>query len=350
MIPKNLLSVEQRLKLETLRRGANGAYAQIALLIILLIQTPHFPLRHWYQFFVTSLIFILAFRRIIYERLKHQPQALVSHFDWSIYLGLFTSVLWATVTGLAIWYFRITHPTGIVHVFITNGLLAAVMYSLSPTPKIQKLYVLILGLTITSILFFNETGANKNLFLPMLIFTMYLAFAIRSHSFDLRSAYEFEDKLVEENQKLEDVVDSVPGFMIITNEKGEWLHSSKSMGELFDSIELKTEISSFIESRLETRTKEIDFPIQGENSFVLKLEKRSKGSIVVLGLPIGEIKHMRTQLEQQKTKAEYSARLAALGEIAGGVAHEINNPLAVITMSADLLRNKLNAEKVSEGI
>lgn len=122
------------------------------------------------------------------------------------------------------------------------------------------------------------------------------------------------------------------------------------MGELFDSIELKTEISSFIESRLETRTKEIDFPIQGENSFVLKLEKRSKGSIVVLGLPIGEIKHMRTQLEQQKTKAEYSARLAALGEIAGGVAHEINNPLAVITMSADLLRNKLNAEKVSEGI
>ena len=45
----------------------------------------------------------------------------------------------------------------------------------------------------------------------------------------------------------------------------------------------------------------------------------------------------------QKAKAEQSARMAALGQMAGGVAHEINSPLAIISLSMEII--KLNLEK-----
>ena len=49
---------------------------------------------------------------------------------------------------------------------------------------------------------------------------------------------------------------------------------------------------------------------------------------------ISERKQMETELEVRRAQAVASARLSALGMMAGGIAHEINNPLAVIHASA----------------
>jgi len=54
---------------------------------------------------------------------------------------------------------------------------------------------------------------------------------------------------------------------------------------------------------------------------------------------ITERKQMEAQIEASKEQMLASARLSALGMMAGGVAHEINNPLSIIHASAaDLLR------------
>jgi len=47
------------------------------------------------------------------------------------------------------------------------------------------------------------------------------------------------------------------------------------------------------------------------------------------------------ELESQRAKSLNSARLAELGELSAGIAHEINNPLAVISGTADILQRKL---------
>jgi C4-dicarboxylate-specific signal transduction histidine kinase len=51
----------------------------------------------------------------------------------------------------------------------------------------------------------------------------------------------------------------------------------------------------------------------------------------------------RTIVEQQQALLQ-SSKMAALGEMAGGVAHEINNPLAIIQFNADFAKKALGSD------
>jgi C4-dicarboxylate-specific signal transduction histidine kinase len=51
-------------------------------------------------------------------------------------------------------------------------------------------------------------------------------------------------------------------------------------------------------------------------------------------------------IDQQRQQIAFSSKMSALGEMAGGVAHEINNPLAIIKSSASIMRELLEDERV----
>ena len=56
-----------------------------------------------------------------------------------------------------------------------------------------------------------------------------------------------------------------------------------------------------------------------------------------------KFEHERQQFQIQLTEAE---RLSSLGQMAGGVAHEINNPLAIIRGKAELLKRRIQTGQV----
>ncbi|NQY99573.1 MAG: response regulator [Bdellovibrionales bacterium] len=68
-------------------------------------------------------------------------------------------------------------------------------------------------------------------------------------------------------------------------------------------------------------------------------EKLSNGDILWDGLLIDVTKEVRLQedLEQQRTLSAHKDKLASIGELAAGVGHEINNPLAVVLGNLSLL-------------
>jgi PAS domain S-box-containing protein len=52
-------------------------------------------------------------------------------------------------------------------------------------------------------------------------------------------------------------------------------------------------------------------------------------------------------VRDRQDKMQYSARMAALGEMAGGIAHEINNPLAVIDLTARVLTERMAQQRAT---
>lgn len=79
---------------------------------------------------------------------------------------------------------------------------------------------------------------------------------------------------------------------------------------------------------------------------VQRLRSPDRPLVYVHGRDISRLIEVEQTLESEKQKSFFTAKLAALGEMAGGVAHEINNPLAVILMSAEMLDNDIKAGRL----
>jgi PAS domain S-box-containing protein len=57
-----------------------------------------------------------------------------------------------------------------------------------------------------------------------------------------------------------------------------------------------------------------------------------------MSFDITEQINLQEELDRERQNAINTSKLVALGEMAGGIAHEVNNPLSVLTMSCELLK------------
>jgi signal transduction histidine kinase len=63
-----------------------------------------------------------------------------------------------------------------------------------------------------------------------------------------------------------------------------------------------------------------------------------------------KVKERTALLEEERARSIQSAKLASLGEMAGGIAHEINNPLAIISSTMQFLRKSVQKKKLTDEI
>lgn len=85
-----------------------------------------------------------------------------------------------------------------------------------------------------------------------------------------------------------------------------------------------------------------------ETTIVPFLDENKKPYLYVsIRKDITEKKHMQKEIEHERAKAFYTERMAGLGEMSAGIAHELGNPLGALRGRIEMLENLANSGKVS---
>lgn len=79
----------------------------------------------------------------------------------------------------------------------------------------------------------------------------------------------------------------------------------------------------------------------------IEFTKNPRKSMLVIAEPIQKIKEAQDAVHFERLRTEHSSRMASLGNMASQMAHEINNPLAVIIARAEQLQEQIQEKKIS---
>lgn len=182
---------------------------------------------------------------------------------------------------------------------------------------------------------------------------------------DVTELHDARNKLLEAQNLLQTIFDNVPAELYLRRLDGQYLMANRwaldfygvseadlpnLTAETFDTGD-GTEVSRQAQRELmatgQPVTREYSHKARGRDVVILNTifpMRNADGEIDRIGgvsTDITELHNARTQLRRAQDSLHQSEKLAALGQLLAGVAHELNNPLAVVLGRAAILQEKL---------
>lgn len=177
----------------------------------------------------------------------------------------------------------------------------------------------------------------------------------------LTSLYKHQIESEQKHRNLQVLLDAVPGYVSMVDGTGRYVAVSRSLGDASgegstlvgkevgradpDSL-VAQEIRRFLDSGKESSLVEMPLSRAFDSRWhliAMRRLSREDGGAVVVAVDIHERRRAAEEAEMERARSQYSARLASLGEMATGIAHEINNPIAIISATAEVLATQLDA-------
>lgn len=179
-------------------------------------------------------------------------------------------------------------------------------------------------------------------------------------------------KLEQDNLDLKQIIDNSPSCVKIVNSAGKLCDMNRVGLDIIDSEDLETVFMADVYGLVHPNHRQafIDFNHficnGGEGSMIFKIitlkgvTKTMETFAVPHTLENGEIGHLaitndiservnrEKELYKKNLELEEAKRLSVVGEFTAGIAHEINNPLAVISAKAQLLELELNKVEIPD--
>lgn len=215
---------------------------------------------------------------------------------------------------------------------------------------------------VTTLSLYGYQGTPKDLFFFLCISIMLL---LTSISF-LHQHNQLKDFIWSrlshnrERARLKKIIDGVPGFVGILDNNGTYVDGNvqtlkhfpgivgTKVGEMSQSSSYSEFVWDFLRSDKETATGETEVFFRGEEFHLVTTCGRLDDGIIVVNIAINELVQARRELREKEALAQYSSKLASLGQMAAGVAHEVNNPLAIIQGSASIIANLVNEDPIDK--
>lgn len=174
-----------------------------------------------------------------------------------------------------------------------------------------------------------------------------------------------EGKIVRESQlQMQALIDSIPGYVSWYDDSLKYLgvnrklaadchlHPTDFIGKECGfltgarSLNFKENLKEFFLDE-GTRSKQFEMYVDdtsGKRKFNISMEKYfGNKRVIVVSIDLTHSWRLEQQSLQDRQIAINAARLSSLGQMAGGIAHEINNPLAIIQGACERLEKKLKA-------
>lgn len=178
---------------------------------------------------------------------------------------------------------------------------------------------------------------------------------------DITKDIERENALTLEKEKLETIVENIPIMLSFFDQNGnfQWCNKEweEKLGWNTQSMLGRDILSEFYPDPKE-KARVLDFMLSGRKDWEEFLTRKrngeflpaiwanvklSSGSSIGIGKDISQEKEQAKIIEEQRALMVHSSRLSTLGEMAGGVAHEVNNPLAIILGKTNQLKKKIHS-------
>lgn len=196
----------------------------------------------------------------------------------------------------------------------------------------------------------------------ILTILMYLFFSVTSFKLShkqLCDLLESQLRSEQERKRLAKLINTVPGFVglidknhvvYLANQTTLNLYPDiigRKIGNIDPTSTWEKDVINFMASGKTTDVYEEQTNFLGQSIHaILNIQKLDDGGVIIASIIITDLVEAKKIIREQEAKAQYSAKLASLGEMAAGIAHEVNNPLSIIQGSANIVRRLVTQDPI----
>lgn len=274
---------------------------------------------------------------------------------WAIVTNFFGFFFLALGWGLHFWDVQHHYGTAAPNVSYTLLIIVAFITGSSTSLLADKLSYYTFVITISAMValtyLFDPHLTNTYIVLNIIL---YLFFSISNYKISHNQLLELlasKLRISREKERMGNIINTVPGFVgfvdknrvvYMANQATLALYPDiigRKLGDIDKNSAWERYTLEFMDSDKKAAVHEAHTIHEGQDIYaLLNIQKAEDGGAIIVSIITTELVEANKKLREQEAKAQYSAKLASLGEMAAGIAHEVNNPLTIIQGSANIIR------------
>ncbi|MEA3421920.1 MAG: PAS domain S-box protein, partial [Acidobacteriota bacterium] len=176
------------------------------------------------------------------------------------------------------------------------------------------------------------------------------------------------EELTKERDYIRHLMETSPNFQILINKEGEIIDANEAFEEIAGGKVKGTSIYEYlpqeeinkiiheVSEKGKVKNLEITTDIPGKGGFAcnvsatLSSSLNGKPIIYMGGMDITERKKAQQEREKLEMQLVHTSRLSSLGEMATAIAHEINQPLTIISTATEGLLRDIDKKRLDFGL